>query len=253
MPDELLSLTDNEIGMLKTKHGVVLFHMDGCGHCVNMMPDWNRAITELKDSMKNEIILGAVERNNMEKFHKHGIKPNVNGFPTVLYFHPSKLHSPEVYSKDRSYEEFKKWIMEKSHKGKGKGMGKGKGKGKGNNSGSDNNNNNNVLDEIKNYDKHLKRVHERFIGNENEIIVGQEGGGHRRRRRRGRSSRNGRNGRNGRSSRSSRNRVKRLRRTRKHRRTHSHSRRAHCKSCSKLDVKSGGAGCNCGGGSFFNF
>ena len=234
MPDELLSLTDNEISMLKTKHGVVLFHMDGCGHCVNMMPDWNRVMTELKDSMKNEIILGAVERNNMEKFHKHGINPNVNGFPTVLYFHPSKLHSPEVYSKDRSYEEFKKWIMEKSHKGKGMGKGKGKGNGKDNNNGNDNNNN--VLSEIKNYDKHMKRIRERFIGNKNEIIVGQEGGG-RRRRRHGRSSRSGR------SRRNSRNRVKRLRRTRKHRRTH--SQRSNCKSCSKLDVKSGG-GCNCG-------
>lgn len=210
MTGGVLSLTDNEIGMLKNKHGVVLFHMDGCGHCVNMMPAWNRVVTELKDNMKNDIILGAVERGNIEKFHQHGIKPNVNGFPTVLYFNPSKLHSPEVYNKDRSYEEFKQWIMEKSKKGKSKGK----------NSGSDNNNN--VLSAIKNYDKQIKRRTERFIGNKNEIIIGQEGGG------RGRRSR--------------RNRVKRLRRTRKHRRTH--RRRTHCKSYSKLDVKSGGD-CGC--------
>ena len=211
-----LSLTDNEIGMLKNKHGVILFHMDGCGHCVNMMPDWNRVVTELKDNMKNDIVLGAVERGNIEKFHQHGIKPNVNGFPTILYFNPSKLHSPEVYNKDRSYEEFKRWIMEKSKKGKGKGK----------NSGSENNNN--VLTAIKNYDKQMKRGirTERFIGNKNEIIVGQEGGG---RGRRGRGSR--------------RNRVKRLRRTRKHRRTH--CARMHRKSYSKLRVKSGGdCGCN---------
>jgi hypothetical protein len=211
MTGGVLSLTDNEIGMLKNKHGIVLFHMDGCGHCVNMMPAWNRVVTELKDNMKNDIILGAVERGNIEKFHQHGIKPNVNGFPTVLYFNPSKLHSPEVYNKDRSYEEFKQWIMEKSKKGKSKGK----------NSGSDNNNN--VLSAIKNYDKQMKgRRTERFIGNKNEIIIGQEGGG------RGRRSR--------------RNRVKRLRRTRKHRRTH--RRRTHCKSYSKLDVKSGGD-CGC--------
>jgi hypothetical protein len=210
MTGGVLSLTDNEIGMLKNKHGVVLFHMDGCGHCVNMMPAWNRVVTELKDNMKNDIILGAVERGNIEKFHQHGIKPNVNGFPTVLYFNPSKLHSPEVYNKDRSYEEFKQWIMEKSKKGKSKGK----------NSGSDNNNN--VLSAIKNYDKQIKRRTERFIGNKNEIIIGQEGGG------RGRRSR--------------KNRVKRLRRTRKHRRTH--RRRTHCKSYSKLDVKSGGD-CGC--------
>lgn len=213
MTGGVLSLTDNEIGMLKNKHGIVLFHMDGCGHCVNMMPAWNRVVTELKDNMKNDIVLGAVERGNIEKFHQHGIKPNVNGFPTVLYFNPSKLHSPEVYNKDRSYEEFKQWIMEKSKKGKSKGK----------NSGSDNNNN--VLSAIKNYDKQMKgRRTERFIGNKNEIIIGQEGGGR------------------GRGRRSRRNRVKRLRRTRKHRRTH--RRRTHCKSYSKLDVKSGGD-CGC--------
>jgi len=205
MTGGVLSLTDNEIATLKTKHGVVLFHMDGCGHCVNMMPAWNRVVTELKDNMKNDIVLGAVERGNIEKFHQHGIKPNVNGFPTVLYFSPSKLHSPEVYNKDRSYEEFKRWIMEKSKKGKGKG---------------------NVLSAIKNYDKQMKHRTERFIGNKNEIIIGQEGGG----------------GGGGRSKRNRRNRVKRLRRTRKHRRTH--CRRTHRKSYSKLRVKSGGD-CGC--------
>ena len=219
MTGGVLSLTDNEIAMLKTKHGVVLFHMDGCGHCVNMMPAWNRVVTELKDSMKNDIVLGAVERGNIEKFHQHGIKPNVNGFPTVLYFSPSKLHSPEVYNKDRSYEEFKRWIMEKSKKGKGKGKNS-----SGKNSGSENNN---VLSAIKNYDKQMKgRRTERFIGNKNEIIVGQEGGG---RGRRGRGSR--------------RNRVKRLRRTRKHRRTH--RRCTHHKSYSKLHFQRGGSGCGC--------
>jgi len=206
MTGGVLSLTDNEIAMLKTKHGIVLFHMDGCGHCVNMMPAWNRVMSELKDSMKNDIVLGAVERGNIEKFHQHGIKPNVNGFPTVLYFSPSKLHSPEVYNKDRSYEEFKRWIMEKSKKGKGKG---------------------DVLSAIKNYDKQMKHRTERFIGNKNEIIIGQEGGG---------------GGGRGRGSRSRRNRVKRLRRTRKHRRTH--RARMHRKSYSKLRVKSGGD-CGC--------
>ena len=220
MTGGVLSLTDNEIGMLKNKHGVVLFHMDGCGHCVNMMPDWNRVVTELKDNMKNDIVLGAVERGNIEKFHQHGIKPNVNGFPTVLYFNPSKLHSPEVYNKDRSYEEFKQWIMEKSKKGKSKGKNS-----SGKNSGSENNNN--VLTAIKNYDKQMKRGirTERFIGNKNEIIIGQEGGGR---------------GRCGHGSR--KNRVKRLRRTRKHRRTH--RRRSHRKNYSKIHIKSGG-GCGC--------
>ena len=223
MTGGVLSLTDNEIGMLKTKHGVVLFHMDGCGHCVNMMPAWNHVVSELKDSMKNEIILGAVERNNISKFHEHGIKPSVNGFPTVLYFNPSKLNSPEVYNGDRSYEDFKQWIMKKNNKGK---SGKG---------------NNNIVSEIKNYEKHIKqrgdkndsgdRIRiDRFIGKKGDIIFGQEGGG----RRYGRSRRSGRSG---------RSRVKRLRRTRRHRRTHRRTHHHH----TKMDVKNGGCGCNSSG------
>jgi len=119
--DEPKILTENEIMQLKKKHGVVLFYMNGCGHCVAMKPAWNKIITELKEKHKNEIILGAIESNNMEMFTKHGIKPSVSGFPTILYFHPSKLSNPEAYSGDRSYDSLKEWILEKNNKGKGKG------------------------------------------------------------------------------------------------------------------------------------
>ena len=117
-------VTEDEVMELKKKHGVILFYMNGCGHCVSMKPAWNKLITELKEKHKNEIILGAIESSNMEMFSKHGIKPSVSGFPTILYFHPSKLTNPEAYSGDRSYDSLKEWILEKKNKGKDKGKGK---------------------------------------------------------------------------------------------------------------------------------
>ena len=117
--DEPKILTESEVMELKKKHGIVLFYMNGCGHCETMKPAWNKVITELKDRHKNEIILGAVESSNMDIFKKHGISPSVSGFPTILYFHPNKLTNPESYNGDRSYEDLKKWILSKKGKGKG--------------------------------------------------------------------------------------------------------------------------------------
>ena len=117
--DEPKILTESEVMELKKKHGIILFYMNGCGHCETMKPAWNKVINELKDKHKNEIILGAVESSNMDMFKKHGISPSVSGFPTILYFHPNKLTNPESYNGDRSYEDLKKWILSKKGKGKG--------------------------------------------------------------------------------------------------------------------------------------
>ena len=116
--DEPKILTESEIMELKKKHGIVLFYMNGCGHCETMKPAWNKLINELKDKHKNEIILGAIESGSMDMFKKHGISPSVSGFPTILYFHPNKLTTPESYKGDRSYEDLKKWLLVKKSKGK---------------------------------------------------------------------------------------------------------------------------------------
>ena len=113
-------LSESEIMEFKKKHGIVLFYMNGCGHCETMKPAWNKVITELKEKHKNEIILGAVESSSMDMFKKHGINPSVSGFPTILYFHPKKHNAPEYYKGDRSYEDLKKWILTKKGKGKSK-------------------------------------------------------------------------------------------------------------------------------------
>jgi thiol-disulfide isomerase/thioredoxin len=109
-------LTEAEIMELKNKHGIVLFYMDGCGHCEKMKPDWNKLIDELKEKHKDEIILGAIESSNMDMFKKSGISPSVSGFPTILYFHPNNITRHDMYNGDRSYEDLKKWILDKKGK-----------------------------------------------------------------------------------------------------------------------------------------
>jgi thiol-disulfide isomerase/thioredoxin len=116
--NEPKTITDSEIMELKKKHGIVLFYMNGCGHCETMKPSWNKLITELKDKHKNEIILGAIESSSMEMFKTHGINPAVSGFPTILYFQPGRHNMPEHYKGDRSYEDLKKWILTKKGTGK---------------------------------------------------------------------------------------------------------------------------------------
>ena len=117
VPDEPKILSESEVMELKNKHGVVLFYMNGCGHCVTMKPAWNKLINELKEKHKNEIILGAIESGGMDIFNKHGLKPSVSGFPTILYFNPNKPDKPESYTGDRSYEDLKKWILKKKGAG----------------------------------------------------------------------------------------------------------------------------------------
>jgi thiol-disulfide isomerase/thioredoxin len=117
--DEPKILTESEIMELQNKHGIVLFYMDGCGHCEVMKPHWNKIIDELKEKHKDEIILGAIESSNMDMFKKSGISPSVSGFPTILYFHPNNITRHDVYNGDRSYEDLKKWILDKKDK-KGK-------------------------------------------------------------------------------------------------------------------------------------
>lgn len=111
--DKPKTLTESEIMELQKKHGIVLFYMDGCRHCEAMKPAWNKVIDELKEKHKDEIILGAIESGDMDMFKKSGISPSVSGFPTILYFHPNNISRNDMYSGDRSYEDLKKWILDK--------------------------------------------------------------------------------------------------------------------------------------------
>jgi hypothetical protein len=120
MDNTPIILSDSDISALKGKHGVVLFYMNGCNPCNMIKPSWNKAIEELNNNNSGEIILGAVERGNLDDFNKYiNVNRHVNGFPTILYLHPSNHNSPEIYKGNRKHEDIKGWIMEKKNRSSG--------------------------------------------------------------------------------------------------------------------------------------
>jgi len=118
--DTPIILSDSDIAALKGKHGVVLFYMNGCNPCNMIKPHWNSAINDLKEEIGEEMILGAVEQAAVEGFNKHiNVSRHVNGFPTILYLHPSNHSSPEVYNGSRTHGDIKVWIKEKKNRSSG--------------------------------------------------------------------------------------------------------------------------------------
>lgn len=120
MDNTPIILSENDIASLKGKHGVVLFYMNGCNPCNMIKPHWNKAIEELKNDVGEEIILGAIEREKLNSFNNHiNVNRHVNGFPTILYLHPSNHNSPEVYKGNREHKDIKEWILEKKNRSSG--------------------------------------------------------------------------------------------------------------------------------------
>ena len=129
-------LTDADIKRLKKNHGVVLFFMNGCGHCVHMKDDWNMAVDECRSSgighASDDFVLGAIESGNTNLFKENGISHNVSGYPTILYITSEGIQrgdaNHEKYENHRTKDEFIKWIKGKKNKNNGNNQLKNKGK-----------------------------------------------------------------------------------------------------------------------------
>jgi hypothetical protein len=129
-------LTDADIKRLKKNHGVVLFFMNGCGHCVNMKDDWNMAVDECRSSgvghASDDFVLGAIESGNTNLFKENGISHNVSGYPTILYISSEGIRRGDTnhdkYENPRTKDEFVKWIKDKKNKKNGNNQLKNKGK-----------------------------------------------------------------------------------------------------------------------------
>ena len=128
----MVMLTDADIKRLKKNHGVVLFFMNGCGHCVNMKDDWNMAVDECRSSgighASDDFVLGAIESGNTNLFKENGISHNVSGYPTILYISSEGIQrgdaNHEKYENPRTKAAFVEWIKDKKNKGKQSGGGR---------------------------------------------------------------------------------------------------------------------------------
>lgn len=119
-------LTDADIKRLKKNHGVVLFFMNGCGHCVHMKDDWNMAVDECRSSgvghASDDFVLGAIESGNTNLFKENGISHNVSGYPTILYITSEGIQrgdaNHEKYENPRTKAAFVEWIKGKKNNNK---------------------------------------------------------------------------------------------------------------------------------------
>jgi hypothetical protein len=117
-------LTDADIKRLKKNHGVVLFFMNGCGHCVHMKDDWNMAVDECRNNgighASDDFVLGAIESGNTNLFKENGISHNVSGYPTILYITSEGIQrgdaNHEKYEMPRTKAAFVEWIKDKKNK-----------------------------------------------------------------------------------------------------------------------------------------
>lgn len=117
-------LTDADIKKLKKNHGVVLFFMNGCGHCVDMKDEWNAAVDECRNTgighENDDFVLGAIESGNANLFKENGISHNVSGYPTILYVSSEGIQrgdmNHEKYEKPRTKAAFVEWIKDKKNK-----------------------------------------------------------------------------------------------------------------------------------------
>jgi hypothetical protein len=90
---------------------VMLYHMNGCGHCQAMLPAWKLAKEEaLKKN--GDVLIAEVEYRNM------GLLPlgmqGINGFPTIKAYVNEVIEYPGVHTGipgDRSAASFFAFIM----------------------------------------------------------------------------------------------------------------------------------------------
>jgi thiol-disulfide isomerase/thioredoxin len=88
-------------GMDNEKDTFALLHMTGCGHCVKLMPEWDKAKSEWS-SGKNSINMVKYEQSEAEG-KKLIDKFGVSGFPTMILIGKDG-EKKDDYSGDRSSE-----------------------------------------------------------------------------------------------------------------------------------------------------
>lgn len=91
---EIKNSINDYIKNQKSKNGIILFYMDGCGHCDRLKP----VLLHMKKLPENQFFLGAVNSNKHPELSKQYVS---EGYPTMYFVKDGKMedHSFDV---DRS-------------------------------------------------------------------------------------------------------------------------------------------------------
>jgi thiol-disulfide isomerase/thioredoxin len=108
---------------------VVMYRMDGCGHCDALLPTWQKLETEIQ---KPDLAVIDIEIKDTEASIKSKLttvnsvvaakvleeKAKVHGFPTMMKI--TESGATEFAGKDREEATLKKWILGETTGGRGK-------------------------------------------------------------------------------------------------------------------------------------
>ena len=84
------------LGKMGSRKEIVLFHMEGCGHCEKLMPTWD--VFEKNYSTNTHVHIGKINvTQKPEAAEQYGIE----SFPTIVYINDEEI--VDVYQGDRTY------------------------------------------------------------------------------------------------------------------------------------------------------
>lgn len=90
--------------ILKNNKPIFLFlYLNGCFHCENTKPEWNKLIQH----PKNNVILADLEASNINNKINELLKKEINGFPTFLLF---KNNECIEFNEERTENGFNQFI-----------------------------------------------------------------------------------------------------------------------------------------------
>ena len=100
--------SENQMPPPKTFHPirilVVRCVMNGCGHCINSQPEWDKMVKEVKPHLSDATAIVEVERQFMDPFRKliedKVDFPVVSGFPTTVIATPQGVRMHEGRDRD---------------------------------------------------------------------------------------------------------------------------------------------------------
>lgn len=93
--------------------GILLIFHPGCGHCVQMRPDWEQMKQQLPDSSTVVEVDGS-GMSEHEGMRNHPVVKNLKGFPSIFRVKNGKVQAE--YQGPRTMEEMKKFSIQKARK-----------------------------------------------------------------------------------------------------------------------------------------
>lgn len=106
-------LEDND----KSMHFFIFIFMDGCGHCEETKPSWEK-LSKMPDHNNKNITIVDLNEKLLDTIDNPELKKNIKGFPTLRYMQNGEIEDYEnakgLTKKDRSYASFLEWIDTKT-------------------------------------------------------------------------------------------------------------------------------------------